>query len=161
MTDTTATPPVAATSTIDTFFSSLKADWQVFEEDVIAVIQNIGAGIEVAAEDLQYSLSWLGSHIGDIAATVTAVQNSANSLTAAGVILPPSLVSGISQINQAVAGVNSALNNQAVTSDAATALKDGYSATKALQVAAASAASIAAAVQAATAPAPAPTAPPA
>ena len=156
MTDTTA-----PTNAINTFFSSLEADWQVFEEDVISVIQNIGAGIEVAAEDLQYSLSWLGSHIGEIANTVTAVQNSANSLTAAGIILPPSLVSGISQINQAVAGVNSALNNQAVTADAATALKDGYSATKALQVAAASAASIAAAVQAATAPAPAPAVPPA
>ena len=156
MTDTTA-----PTNAINTFFSSLKADWQVFEEDVISVIQNIGAGIEVAAEDLQYSLSWLGSHIGEIANTVTAVQNSANSLTAAGIILPPSLVSGISQINLAVAGVNSALNNQAVTADAATALKDGYSATKALQVAAASAASIAAAVQAATAPAPAPAVPPA
>ena len=161
MTDTTQASAPAAVNAIDKIFATIKADFEVVEGDVIALCQNIEAGIEVAAEDLTYSLSWLGSHIGEIANTVTAVQNSANSLTAAGVILPPSLVSGISQINQAVAGVNSALNNQAVTADAATALKDGYSATKALQVAAASAASIAAAVQAATAPAPAPAVPPA
>jgi hypothetical protein len=155
MTDTTKTAaaPAAATPAINTFFANLAADWQFVEEDAIAIIQNIGAGVEVLAADIAQGLGWLGSHIGQVAATVTAVQASVNSLTAAGVPIPISLVNGLNSINQAVAGVNEALNNQAVSTDASTALQKGYSATKALQVAAASAAAIAAAVQAATAPA--------
>lgn len=154
MSDTTTAAAVPAAATINTFFAHLAADWQLLEEDVISVIQNIGAGIEVVAEDIAQSLGWLGTHIGQVAATVTAVQASVNSLTAAGVPIPISLVNGLNSMNQAVAGVNAALNNQAVSTDASTALKNGYSATKALQVAAASAAAIAAAVQAATAPTP-------
>ena len=153
MSDTATAAAPAASNPINTFFAHLAADWQLVEEDVIAVVQNIGAEVEVAAEDVSQCLGWLGSHIGQVAATVTAVQASVNSLTAAGVPIPVSLVNGLNSMNQAVAGVNEALNNQAVSSDASTALKNGYSATKALQVAAASAASIAAAVQAATAPA--------
>jgi hypothetical protein len=160
-TDTTptaaATAPTVALTGLDAFFASLKADWQVLEADVISVIQNIGADVEVAAEDITYCLSWLGSHIGDIATTVTAVQSSVAALTAVGVPIPASLSAGISQINQAVAGVNEALGNQAVTANPGGALSAGYNATKALQVAAASAAAIAATIQAATAPAPAAT----
>jgi hypothetical protein len=156
-TDTTAAAPAAApaaaTNAINAFFTHLGADWQILEEDVIVVIQNIGAGIAVAANDIAQGLGWLGSHIGQVATTVTAVQASVNSLTAAGVPIPVSLVNGLASMNQAVAGVNEALNNDAVATDASTALKNDYSATKALQVAAASAASIAAAVQAATVPA--------
>ena len=164
MTDTTqatasAATPAAATNAIDTFFANIKAEWQVFEGDVIAVCQNIEAGIEVAAEDIQYSLSWLGSHIGQVAQTVSAVQGSVTALTAAGVPIPAALSTGIAQLNDAVTGVNAALNNQAVASDASTALTDGYKATKALQIAAASAASLAAAVSAASSAAPAPAAP--
>jgi phage-related protein len=150
-TDTTAVPPVA-TSAIDTFFASLKADWQVLEADVISVVQNIGAGIEVAAEDLTYCLSWLGSHIGQVAQTVAAVQSSVTALTAAGIPIPAALSSGITQLNDAVAGVNSALSNQAVSSSASAALSDGYNATKALQVVAAQVAIVAAAVQGVTTP---------
>lgn len=156
----TTAAAASANPTINTFFANLAADWQIVEEDVISVIQNIGADIEVAAEDIAQSLGWLGTHIGQVAATVTAVQASVNSLTAAGVPIPISLVNGLNSMNQAVAGVNAALNNQAVSTDASSALKTGYSATKALQVAAASAAAIAAAVQAATAP-PVPAAAPA
>ena len=156
MTDTTQTSaPVAApapANAIDAFFANIKKDWQVFEGDVIAVCQNIEAGIEVAAEDLQYSLSWLGSHIGQVAQTVSAVQGSVTALTAAGIPIPAALGNGITQLNQAVAGVNAALNNQAVAADASTALTDGYKATKALQIAAASAAGLAAAVQSTAAP---------
>ena len=156
MTDTTqaaATPAPAPANAIDTFFANLKADWQVVEGDVIALCQNIEAGIEVAAEDLTYCLSWLGSHIGQVAQTVAAVQGSVTALSAAGVPIPAALATGIQQVNDAVAGVNAALNNQAVAADASTALSDGYKATKALQVAAASAASVAAAVSAGLAPA--------
>lgn len=149
-TDTTATPP--ATSALDTFFANLKADWQVLEADVISVVQNIGAGIAVAEEDLTYCLSWLGSHIGQVAQTVAAVQSSVTALTAAGIPIPAALSSGITQLNQAVAGVNSALSNQAVNASASTALSDGYNATKALQVVAAQVAIVAAAVQGVTAP---------
>lgn len=152
-TDTTATPPATApASAINTFFANIKNDWQVFEGDVIAVCQNIEAGIEVAAADLTYSLSWLGSHIGQVAQTVSAVQGSVSALSAAGVPIPASLAKGIAEVNDAVAGVNAALNNQAVAADASTALSDGYKATKALQVAAATAAGLAAAVQSAAAP---------
>ena len=162
MTDTTSTPP--ATSTIDTFFANLKADWQVVEMDVISVIQNIGAGIEVAAEDLTYCLSWLGSHIGQVAQTVQAVQSSVTALSAAGIPIPAALTSGITQLNDAVAGVNTAMSNQAVAAGAGTALTDGYNATKALQSVAAQVAIVAAAVQGVTTPntvaaAPAPAAP--
>ena len=154
MTDTTqATASAPATNAIDTFFANIKAEWQVFEGDVIAVCQNIEAGIEVAAEDLQYSLSWLGSHIGQVAQTVSAVQGSVTALTAAGIPVPAALNTGISALNDAVAGVNAALNNQAVASNASTALTDGYKATKALQIAAASAAGLAAAVSSTLAPA--------
>lgn len=150
-TDTTTTA-APATSALDTFFASLKADWQVVEADVISVMQNIGAGIEVAAEDLTYCLSWLGSHIGQVAQTVAAVQSSVTALTAAGIPIPAALSSGITQLNDAVAGVNSALSNQAVSSSASTALSDGYNATKALQVVAAQVAMVAASVQGVTTP---------
>lgn len=150
MTDTTQA--TASINPINTFFANLKSDLQVVEEDVIAVIQNIGAGIEVAAEDLNWCLSWLGGHLGQIAATVTAVQNAVTALDSAGVPIPATLTNGIAQVNQAVAGVNAALNGQTISSSASSALSDGYQATKALQVAAASAAAIAATVQAATSP---------
>ena len=153
----TTTTPASAVNPIDSFFASLKADWQVLEAEVISVIQNLGAGLEVAAEDIAYCLSWLGSHIGQIAKTVTAVQSSVVALTAAGVPIPASLANGIAQMNQAIAGVNQALNNQVVSANASSALTTGYNATKALQVAAASAAAIAATVQAATSPTPAAT----
>lgn len=149
----------ASYNAIDAFFANIKAEWQVFEGDVIAVCQNIEAGIEVAVEDLTYSLSWLGSHIGQVAQTVSAVQGSVTALSAAGVTIPDSLKKGIADVNDAVAGVNAALNNQAVSADASTALTDGYKATKALQIAAATAAGLAAAVQSAAAPVTA-TAPP-
>jgi hypothetical protein len=152
MTDTTQAASPAPTNALDAFFANIKHDWQVFEGDVISVCQKIEAGIEVAAEDLQYSLSWLGTHIGQVAQTVSAVQGSVNALSAAGITVPDSLTKGIQQVNDAVAGVNAALNAQAVASDASTALTDGYKATKALQVAAATAAGLAAAVQSATAP---------
>jgi len=164
MTDTTqatASAAPATTNAIDAFFANIKAEWQVFEGDVIAVCQNIEAGIEVAAEDLQYSLSWLGTHIGQVAQTVSAVQGSVNALSSAGIAIPPELSKGIQAVNDAVAGVNTALNNDAVSNNASTALTDGYKATKALQVAAAGAASLAAAIQATLpppAPAPTPTA---
>lgn len=151
-TDTTATPPAAPANAIDAFFANIKKDWQVFEGDVIAVCQNIEAGIEVAAEDLTYSLSWLGSHIGQVAQTVSAVQGSVTALSAAGIPIPASLAQGIQEVNDAVAGVNTALNNEAVAANASTALTAGYKATKALQVAAASAAGLAAAVQSTAAP---------
>lgn len=151
MTDTTVA--AASPSAIDTFFANLKADWQVVEGDVIALCQNIEAGIEVAAEDLTYCLSWLGTHIDQVAQTVAAVQDSVSALSAAGVPIPAALATGIAQVNDAVAGVNAALSNEAVASNASTALSDGYKATKALQVAAASAASVAAAVSAGLAPA--------
>ena len=157
MTDTTQTPtpaPVAsATNAIDTFFAHLEADWQVVEQDVISVIQNIGAGIEVAAEDLTYCLSWLGTHIGQVAQTVTAVQSSVTALSAAGIPIPAALSTGITQLNDAVAGVNTALSNQAVAAGASTALTNGYNATKSLQAVAAQVAVIAASVNAITAPA--------
>ena len=152
MTDTNAAP--AATNPINTFFQNIANEWQIVEEDVILVIQNIGAGVEVVANDLAQCLGWLGGHIGQISATVTAVQNSVVALNAAGVPIPQTLTNGINQMNQAVAGVNAALNNQALTANPSSALADGYNATKALQVAAASAAAIAATVQAATAPQP-------
>ena len=163
-TDTTSTAPAAAPTAavattaapnaINTFFANIKADWEVFEGDVIAVCQNIEADVEVAAADITYSLSWLGTHIGQVAQTVAAVQGSVTALSAAGVTIPPSLAKGISDVNDAVAGVNAALNNQAVAADASTALTEGYKATKALQIAAATAAGLAAAVQSAS-PAPA------
>ena len=155
MTDPTQAAPAAPVNAIDTFFANIKAEWQVFEGDVIAVCQNIEAGIEVAAEDLQYSLSWLGSHIGQVAQTVSAVQGSVTALSASGIPIPTELSNGITQLNQAVAGVNAALNNQAVAADASTALTDGYKATKALQIAAASAAGLAAAGSSASAAPPA------
>ena len=158
-TTTTATQaapaPAASTSpisAIDTFFSNIKNDWQMLEGDVIAVCQNIEADIQVAAADLTYSLSWLGSHIGQIAQTVTAVQGSVSMLSAAGIPIPASLATGIAEVNDAVAGVNAALNSQAVAANASTALTAGYKATKALQVVAAQAAGLAAAVQSTAAP---------
>lgn len=162
MTDTTTTSTApaaaptaapAATSAIDAFFANIKKDWQIFEGDVIAVCQNLEADVEVAAEDITYSLSWLGSHIGEVAQTVSAVQGSVSQLSADGVPIPPALAQGLSGLNDAIAGVNAALNNQAVASDASTALTDGYKATKALQVAAGVAAGLAAAVKSAAAPA--------
>lgn len=150
MTDTTVT--AAAPTATPTFFTTLSADFQWFEEDVIELIQNIGAGAEVLTTDITSALSWLGSHIGDIAATITAVQSSVASLSAAGVTIPTALTSGIAAINSAVTGVNEALSNQAVTAGAGSALSIGYQAVKTLQITAASAAQVAASIQATTAP---------
>ena len=148
----TAVAPTA-TNAVDTFFANLKTDLQVVEADVVAACQNIGAGIEIAAEDLQWFLSWLGGDLGNIANLVTTVQNSVNGLSAAGVPIPTALTNGITAINQAVAGVNAALNNQTIAANQSTALVNGYQAAKTLQVAAAGAAAIASAISAATAPA--------
>jgi hypothetical protein len=155
MTDTTQAAPAAPTNAINTFFANLKTDFQILEEDVISVIQNIGAGIEVAAADITYCLSWLGNHLGQVATTMTAVQNSITTLQAAGVTIPQSLTNAVAQINAAAIGVNEALNNQAVDANPSKALSTGYQATKILQIAAASGASIAAAIQATVAPTPA------
>ena len=159
-TDTTATPPAPA-SILDAFFAHLSADWQVVEADVISVIQNLGAGIAVAEADLTYCLSWLGSHIGQVAQTVAAVQSSVTALSAAGIPIPAALTNGITQLNDAVAGVNTALSNQAVAAGSSTALTAGYNATKTLQAVAANVAVIAASVSGVTTPtaAPAPIAP--
>jgi hypothetical protein len=162
MTDTTVTTaaPAAGTAatpvaTINTFFAELSSDFQWLEEDVIAVIQNIGAGVDVAVNDVVSGLSWLGSHIGAISTGITAVQNSVTSLTALGLPIPPNLENGIAEINSAVSGVNDALNDTAVAANPSTALTAGYQAAKALQIAVASAAAISASIKAATAPAPA------
>src|ERR1035437_4465889 len=122
MTDTTqastsAAAP-AATNAIDTFFANIKKDWQVFEGDVIAVCHNIEAGIEVAAEDLTYSLSWLGSHARQVAPTVAGCRARAPPLPPAGFPTPASRAKGIAQLNDASVGVNAALNNQAVSANA-------------------------------------------
>ena len=151
-TDTAATAAANPLNALDEFFAKVKSELQIFEGDVIAVCQKIGAGIEVAAEDLQYSLSWLGNHIGEVAQTVTAVQGSVNALNDAGIPIPAALTTGLNALNDAVAGVNMAMNNQTVSTNASAALTDGYKATKALQVAAATAAGLAAAVASATAP---------
>lgn len=156
MTDTTqaaAPAPAAQPNAIDTFFATLKSDIQVFEQDVISLCQNIGAGIEVAAEDISWGLSWLGGHIGQVSQTLTAVQSSLTAINAAGVAIPASLLNSVAQMNQAAAGVTAALNNQTLSADASKALTTGYQATKALQVAAASAAAIAASVQVTSTPA--------
>lgn len=149
----TPTSAAAAANPVNTFFATISADFQWLEADVISVIQNIGADIEVAAEDITGALTWLGTHIGDIATTVAAVQSSVVALNAAGVPIPAALTAGIADMNNAVTGVNDALTNQAVATGAGKALTDGYQATKTLQVAAATAAGLAAAIQAATVPA--------
>lgn len=153
MTNTnTNTAAQAPANQLDAFFASIKDNWQVFEGDVMAVCQKIAAGVEVVAEDLQYCLSWLGDHISEVAQTVTAVQGSVNALNDAGIPIPQELTEGLNALNDAVAGVNTAMNKQTVGANASTALTDGYKATKALQVAAATAAGLAAAVASASAP---------
>lgn len=146
-TTSTVTTPAATTSVL-----------QWLEGDVIALIQDVEAGVEVIAEDLTGGLSWLGSHIGEIATTITAVQGVETQLNAAGIPIPSALASGISAINSAVTGVNAALTGQAIASNAGQALSVGYQATKALQIAAAGAAQIAATLAPAPTPAVAPAA---
>ena len=59
MTDPTQAAPAAPVNAIDTFFANIKAEWQVFEGDVIAVCQNIEAGIEVVGTQELDSVSVL------------------------------------------------------------------------------------------------------
>lgn len=151
MTDTTVTAAAPAVAT-NSVFATISSDFQWLEADVISMIQNIGAGIEVAAADIASGLGWLGSHIGQIATTVSAVQSSVIALNAAGIPIPAALTAGIADMNNAVAGVNAALTNQAIDASSGKALTEGYQATKALQIAAAGAAGLSAAIQAATAP---------
>ena len=124
---------------------------QWLEGDVIAVVQDIEAGFEVAAEDITGALTWLGSHISDIASTVAAVQGVETQLNAAGITIPPALANGITAINNAVSGVNAALTGNAVAANATQAVQLGYQAAKTLQIAAAGAAQIAAGIAATTA----------
>lgn len=137
MTDTTTSIATPTTSFL-----------QWLEGDVIAIVQDIEAGFEVAAADITGALTWLGSHIDDIASTVVAVQGVETQLTAAGIQIPPSLANGITAINNAVNGVNAALTGNALTTDATQAVKLGYQAAKTLQIAAAGAAQIAAGIKA-------------
>ena len=146
MTTSTVTTPAATTSVL-----------QWLEGDVIALIQDFRAGAQVIVADLTSGLSWLGSHIGEIAMGITAVQGIETQFNAAGIPIPSALANGISAINSAVTGVNAALTGQAIASNAGQALSDGYQATKALQIAVAGAAQIAATL----APVPATTATPA
>lgn len=137
---TTVTTPASVTSFL-----------QWLEGDVIAVVQDIEAGFEVAAEDITGALTWLGSHINDIASTVAAVQGVETQLNAAGIQIPASLANGITAINNAVSGVNAALTNNAIASNAPQSVQLGYQAAKTLQIAAAGAAQIAAGIAATTA----------
>lgn len=144
MTDTTVTPaaPESFQQKVNDFFAHLKSDVQWFEADVIEICQNIYAGAEIALEDLQGALGFLGAHIGDVAKTVTAVQVGFTALQASGAPIPPALTSGLAAIEDATAGVQSALNNQAVQSNPSKAMTEGYNATKILQQVAAQAANI-------------------
>lgn len=149
MTDTTVT--TAAPSTVATptsFTAKLSADFTWLESDVVSLIQNIGAGLEVVADDITGGLTWLGSHLGVISGTIQAVQVAEASLNSAGVPLPSVLVNGINAINNAVTGVNEALTNQAVAANGGQALTLGYQAAKTLQIAAASAAAVASGITA-------------
>lgn len=152
MSTATAVAAPASANPIDALFATVKNVLQVVEADVISLVQNIEAGAEVAAEDLQWAFSWLGGHIGQINETITAVQTSVQALNAAGIKIPGTLTSAIGQLNSAAAGVTAALNDQALTANPSSAMSAGYTATKALSVAASTAASIAAMVQATTAP---------
>ena len=83
------------------------------------------------------------------------MQTSVTQLSTDGIAIPTQLTNGITAINQAVAGVNAALSNESVNTNASKALTDGYQAAKALQIAAAGAAAIASSLAATTAPTPA------
>lgn len=148
MTDTSA--PAASTVVAPTATTNFL---QWLEGDVIAVVQDIEAGFEIVAEDITGALTWLGSHINDIASTVIAVQSVETQLNAAGIQIPPALANGITAINNAVSGVNAALTGNAIQSNATQAVQLGYQAAKTLQIAAAGAAQIAAGIKATTAPA--------
>lgn len=153
--DTASAAPVAATSAFTAFLATIKSDLQVGEQDVIIACQNIAADVKIVAEDLGYFIAWLGNHIGDLAGLVNIVQTSVTQLSTDGIAIPTQLTNGITAINQAVAGVNAALSNESVNTNASKALTDGYQAAKALQIAAAGAAAIASSLAATTAPTPA------
>lgn len=143
MTDTpTVATPESFQQKINDFFAHLKADVQWVEADLIELCQNIYAGAEVALEDLQGALGFLGTHISDVAGTVTAVQTGFSALQAAGAPIPAALTSGLNAIAEATAGVQAALNNQAVQANPSKAMTDGYDATKVLQQVAAQTANI-------------------
>jgi hypothetical protein len=145
MTDTTSATSTVTAPTATTSFL------QWLEGDVIAVVQDIEAGFEVVAEDITGALTWLGSHINDIASTVVAVQSVETQLNAAGIQIPPALANGITAINNAVSGVNAALTGNAINANSSQAVQLGYQAAKTLQIAAAGAAQIAASIKATTA----------
>lgn len=117
---------------------------QWLEGDVIAVCQKIEAGLEVVAEDITGGLTWLGSHLGVIASTISAVQAVEAQFNSAGLEVPAVLANGIQAINNAVTGVNQALSGQSVSANAGAALNAGYQAVKVLQIAASGAAQISA-----------------
>lgn len=144
MTDTTAAPaaPESFQQKINDFFAHLQSDVQWLEADVIQICQNIYAGAEIALEDLQGALGFLGTHIGEVAKTVTAVQTGFTVLQASGAPIPAALTTGLSAIEEATAGVQAALNNEAVQANPSKAMTDGYDATKVLQQVAAQAANV-------------------
>ena len=142
MTDTTVIPAESFQQKINDFFAHLKSDVQWLEADVIAICQNIYAGAEIALEDLQGALGFLGTHIGEVATTVTAVQTGFTALQLSGAPIPAALTSGLNAIAEATAGVQAALNNQAVKNNPSKAMTDGYDATKILQQVAAQTANV-------------------
>lgn len=153
MTDTTTTAaPESFQQKINDFFAHLQSDVQWLEADVIAICQNIYAGAEIALEDLQGALGFLGSHIGQVATTVTAVQTGFSALQASGAQIPAALTSGLNAIVQATSGVQQALSNEAVQANPSKAMTDGYNATKILQQVAASAANVLATLPSTTTP---------
>ena len=147
-----AAAPSSFQDNINAFFAHLKADVEWLEADIISICQNIEAGAEIALEDLQGALGFLGSHIGQIATTVTAVQTGFSVLQASGAPVPAALTSGLSAIEEATAGVQAALNNQAVQANPSKAMTEGYNATKVLQQVAAQAANVLATLPSTTTP---------
>lgn len=138
---------------VSNFFTGFGNEVQILESDVLGFVQKIGAGLEVVAEDLQQGLSWLGSHIGLISETVTAINTSVSEAEASGVPIPPAMTTGLAELQNAMTGVTQALNSQTMTSNPSAALSNGYYAAKALMVAAGSAATVAGTLKQLTAPA--------
>lgn len=119
------------------------------EADVIAIVKDVIAGVEVAASDIDKALQWVGGHAPAIAANVNAVTSLLSTVATAAAPLAPAVSAeidgAVAAADLAVKGLD-AVASSIKTSGGGTVATDanavlaGYHAVKTAQAASAKAA---------------------
>lgn len=124
-------------------FATIEKDFKTIfstsEAFVLKAIADMQRGVTVAESDLRIAIGWVNGHASDIAAAVTTVQGVVGSLVAAGVSVPPSVLTAVHDANIGMSALNAYVATAQAGGVTPQALVDGYVAAKRVAQAAASA----------------------